>query len=152
MTVIIRKAEARDVKRICEIVSQMTPGLPHDYREAVLSFRAKIENNPDYFLWVAEDGEVVGTAMMHLQHKLSYCCGTAAHLEDVVVDNKYRGKGVGKLLVNKAVEQAKLCGAYKIMLTCYQKTIPYYTALGFKEHDFGMRMSLIENEHPTVKE
>lgn len=150
MKINIRLATDRDIQKICEIVSQLTPGLPHDYRDAIVQFNKHIEINPDYFLWVAElDEKVVGTAMMHLQHKLSYHCGRAAHLEDVVVDKDHRGKGIGELLVNKAIETAKQYECYKILLTCFQKTTAYYEKFGFVQHDIGMRLTLVENLYPS---
>jgi glucosamine-phosphate N-acetyltransferase len=142
--IIIRRAEDRDIPEICRIVGQLSPmSQRHDYRDAVAKFRRRIEPNPDYYLWVAEEeGRVVGTAMLHLQHKLSYRCGTAGHLEDVVVDQPARGRGVGAALVRQAIDTARQHGCYKIMLTCYEKTIPYYERLGFHRHDFGMRLNL----------
>ena len=168
MNVIIRQAEDEDIPSICRIISQLTPGLPHDYRDAVLKFRDYIKHNRDYWLWVATadlnaapktgqftymanykpNVQVVGTAMMHFQHKLSYNCGTAAHLEDVVVDQRFRGCGIGELLVEKAIETAKAFECYKIMLTCFAKTVPYYLKFGFKQHDIGMKLVLKE-EYPN---
>jgi glucosamine-phosphate N-acetyltransferase len=86
--------------------------------------------------------------MMHYQYKLSYHCGIAAHLEDVVVDPEYRKRGIGEELVVLAMHTAMDKGCYKLMLTCYEKTIPYYEKLGFARHDFGMRMSL-KDEYPS---
>lgn len=141
----IRKATVNDIPSICNLVQQLSPGFSHDYRNAKEKFKSHIEPSPDYYLWVAEaDGEILGTAMMHLQHKLSYHCGTAAHLEDVVVDVSARGLGIGKKLVESAVAVAKEHDCYKIMLTCFEKTIPYYEQLGFSVHDTGMRMELKE--------
>ena len=139
----IREAEEKDIPDICRIVAQLSPGFEHNYTNAIGKFRSHIKRNPDYYLWVADrDGAVVGTAMMHLQHKLSYLCGTAAHLEDVVVDKSDRGNGVGKLLVQKAIQTAIDHECYKIMLTCLEKTVPYYEPFGFKVHDIGMRLDL----------
>lgn len=140
----IRKATAADVPDVCRIVGQLSPiGLQHDYTDAVEKFRSHIQPSPDYYLWVAElDGKIVGTALMHLQHKLSYRCGTAAHLEDVVVDRECRGHGVGAQLVRHAIEIAKAHDCYKLMLTCYPKTAPYYERFGFHAHDVGMRLAL----------
>lgn len=142
----IRIAQEIDIPSVCRIVAQMSPGQQHNYAMAVDKFRSHIKNNPDYFLWVAvnDKNEVIGTAIMHLQHKLSYNCGTAAHLEDVVVDINHRKLGIGEQLVNIAIETAKKHDCYKIFLTCFEKTIPYYEKFGFKKHDFGMRMELKE--------
>lgn len=143
---VIRKATAADIPEVCRIVGQLSPmGFKHDYTGAVDKFQSHILPSPDYYLWVADlDGKVVGTAMMHLQHKLSYHCGTAAHLEDVVVDADCRGQGVGEQLLQTAIETAKAHDCYKLMLTCYAKTAVYYERFGFEQHDIGMRLELKE--------
>ena len=144
----VRLAKVEDIKQVCRLVQQMSPSTPHDYREAEAKFKYSIQQSPDCFLWVAEGPpsfgvpSICGTAMMHLQHKLSYHCGTAAHLEDVVVDSECRGHGIGKLLVDHAIKTAQDMNCYKIMLTCWEKTVPYYLKLGFENHGFEMRMSL----------
>jgi glucosamine-phosphate N-acetyltransferase len=74
--------------------------------------------------------------------------GTAAHLEDVVVDENWRGEGVGQALVKRAIETAKSFNCYKIMLTCYPKTTPFYEKLGFEQHALEMRMNLIDDLYP----
>jgi N-acetylglutamate synthase-like GNAT family acetyltransferase len=145
---VIRKATEADIPHVCRIVGQLSPmGYKHDYTNAVEKFRTHILPSPDYYLWVAElDGRVVGTAMMHLQHKLSYHCGTAAHLEDVVVDRDCRGRGVGEQLVAQAIATARSHDCYKIMLTCYPRTAAYYERFGFQQHDIGMRLGLLEQQ------
>ena len=141
----IELATSSDVSEICRLVQLLSPGSPHDYRDAIKKFNSSILPSPDYFLWVVkEDGKIIGTGMMHLQHKLSYRCGTAAHLEDVVVDLDQRGKGVGRLIVDTAIQEAKKHNCYKLMLTCFEKTIPYYESFGFEKHDIGMRLNLKE--------
>jgi N-acetylglutamate synthase-like GNAT family acetyltransferase len=141
---LIRRAARDDIAAIASLVGQLSPlGYRHDYTNAELKFEQRIATSPDYFLWVAEiGGEVVGTAMMHLQHKLSYRCGTAGHLEDLVVDAAHRGGNVGTLLVKTAILAARVQGCYKLMLTCYPKTASFYERFGFQQHDIGMRMSL----------
>lgn len=147
MEVSVRLAKTKDIRSICDLVNLMSPKAG-DYRDAEERFERFIENNDYYNLYVAtipfanNEEDIVGTAMMHFQYKLSYNCGIAAHLEDVVVQQYIRQCGIGKALVNRAIEDAKKRGCYKIMLTCYEKTIPYYEKLGFSKHDFGMRMSL----------
>lgn len=139
----IKLAIDEDIPEVCRLVQQMSPGSPHDYRNAIIKFQTCIKSSPDYFLWVAKlDGKVVGTAMMHLQHKLSYSCGVAAHLEDVVVDNEWKNLGIGTALVEKAIETAKEHSCYKIMLGCFEKTVLFYERFGFLKHDVGMRMNL----------
>ena len=135
------------IPAVCRLVGQLSPmGYKHDYRNAVEMFTQNIKNNPDYFLWVAMiHNRVVGTVMMHLQHKLSYHCGTAAHVEDLVVDESCRGGLVGDKLLRHAIQTAKDWGCYKIMLTCWDKSVGYFERFGFQDNGHDMRMNLKEN-------
>ncbi|CAO3626039.1 unnamed protein product [Cunninghamella echinulata] len=49
------------------------------------------------------DTKVIGTATLGTINCIS---GIRGHIEDVVVDEKWRGKGVGKLLLEKAISTA----------------------------------------------
>lgn len=141
----VRFATSEDIPEVVRIVTQLTPpDKQPNYRLAQDKFERAIQNNPDYFLWVAETaaGDIVGTGMMHLQHKLSYHCGTAAHIEDVVVDETVRGHGVGEAIVQEAVITAINHFCYKVMLTCFAKTATYYEKFGFVQHDIGMKLTL----------
>jgi len=147
-----RRPEAEDIQPVCRLVELMSPGFKHDYTDATRKYIEEIEPKKDYFLWVATTagakyGPIIGTAMVHLQHKLSYHCGTAAHLEDVVIDEEVRGLGIGECLVKTAIACARLHDCYKIMLTCRDKTIPYYERFHFERHDVGMRLALKEQSN-----
>lgn len=145
MNIDIRLANEQDIPDVCKLVQQMSPGFTHDYKNATEKFKNKIQASPDYFLWVAEfEGKIVGTIMMHLQHKLSYHCGTAGHIEDLVIDEKFRGKGIGQFLLHTVIEEAKEHNCYKVILNCFEKTASFYEPFGFKKHDIGMKLELIE--------
>ncbi len=55
-------------------------------------------------------------------------------LADVVVDPKYQKQGIGKMLVDVAVRQAKECSFKKLYLFAFDTTISeYYELLGWKK-------------------
>ncbi len=55
-------------------------------------------------------------------------------LSDVVVDPKYQNQGIGKMLVDVAVRQAKERGFKKLYLFVFDPTIPeYYERLGWRK-------------------
>lgn len=70
-------------------------------------------------------------------------------LEDVVVNNKYRGKHLGKLVVKIILQLSNYLQCYKLSLDCKDHLIPFYESLGFKREPnnanyLNMRFS-IEN-------
>lgn len=65
----------------------------------------ELDRDGAYTLLVAEDaGRIVGTATLFVERKLIHGCSAAGHIEDVVVDASVRGKGVGRLLVERLIQ------------------------------------------------
>jgi GNAT superfamily N-acetyltransferase len=50
-------------------------------------------------------GEVVGFALYYIRY--STWKGQAMYLEDILITNEWRGKGIGKLLFDRLIEEAK---------------------------------------------
>lgn len=92
----------------------------------------KIVHSEEVFLFVAEeDGVIIGTTTL-----VTYLIpsGMKAWIEDVVVDESARGKGLGRKLVQHAVDKAKVLGAAKIDLTSQYKRVAarkLYESMGF---------------------
>ncbi|MBT3666654.1 MAG: GNAT family N-acetyltransferase [Opitutae bacterium] len=64
--------------------------------------------------------------------------GIKAWIEDVVVDERARGKGVGKALMNKALEEARNLGTKSIDLTSRpsrESANKLYQAIGYQERE-----------------
>lgn len=64
--------------------------------------------------------------------------GSKAWIEDVVVDNAYRGRGLGKQLVIHAIDYCKTQGVDTLMLTSKPKRIAanaLYQSLGFERKE-----------------
>ena len=83
--------------------------------------------------------QIVGTATLLLEHKFIHSGGRVGHIEDVAVHRDFQGLGIGSLLVRHAVEQTRLAGCYKVLLSCFDDRVPFYEKLGFRRHDVGMR-------------
>src|SRR3989338_4947108 len=90
---------------------------------------------------VEEDGKTVGWAYVYLiendLHDAPY-----GYLENVFVEEPFRGKGYGSALVKAAIEEAKKLGCYKLIGTS-RHTKPevheFYERLGFKNHGLEFR-------------
>lgn len=63
------------------------------------------KNNPSFRTYVAEiDNKIVGMALFY--ERYSTWKGKALHLEDLIVKEKYRGKGIGNALYSEVLEYA----------------------------------------------
>lgn len=89
------------------------------------------------YVCVDDNKKIVATATCLFERKLRYnqlCC----HLEDVGVVQGCRSMGLGRLMVNYCVGEAKSRGCYKIKLHCSDKLLGFYEHLGFVKNNNGM--------------
>jgi N-acetylglutamate synthase-like GNAT family acetyltransferase len=75
----------------------------------------KMVSDENAVVFVAKDvGKIIGSASLYIYVKLGKHCGT---VEDVVVDDAYRGKGLGKLLMQAVIDAARSAGVGNLYLT-----------------------------------
>jgi glucosamine-phosphate N-acetyltransferase len=99
-------------------------------------------------IWVVEhNGTLIGTATILYERKFIFNRCILAHIEDVCVKETYRRKGIGRLLVQKLLEEAKTQQCYKVTLDCATHNIPFYTACGLELR--GTQMTCLINSTPT---
>ncbi|CAD5118684.1 unnamed protein product [Dimorphilus gyrociliatus] len=100
-----------------------------------------------YYIIVIEDlknNRIIGTSSLIIEHKFIHTAGQRGRIEDVVVDNEFRGKQLGKLLVQALVLVAKKLGVYKISLECKIHNIPFYELFGFKKDEQSFMIQRFE--------
>lgn len=96
--------------------------------------------NNNYMFVVENNGEIIGSATLHVQKKFIRNGGLAGFIEDVVVRNEFRGKNIGSELIQKLIEKAKELGCYKIVLSCFPERINFYERNGFFQESVLMRL------------
>lgn len=110
--VLIRKGKEEDLPRVLELVKQLA-----EYEKAPLEVENTVEemrrdgfgSNPIFHFLVAEsDGNISGIAIYYI--KYSTWKGKCLFLEDIVVDEIQRGKGLGHRLFQEVIQIAKEAG------------------------------------------
>jgi GNAT superfamily N-acetyltransferase len=106
---------------------------------------APILGHPDYAMWVAEvSGRVVGVVGVFVHLALEYD-GFHGRLLGLVVDETYRGQGIGKKLLDQTERWLRERGVHKLTLTSGKQRIEahkFYRRLGYSETGLRFGKSL----------
>ena len=76
-----------------------------------------------FFLW-REAGEIVGGTMLA-------CIGKNGGIHEVSTLPEYRGRGIGRAIVSRALDLAAEQGCFCATLQASELGVPLYTSLGF---------------------
>ena len=90
-------------------------------------------NRTTTFVYTNERMEIQGIISALYERKMIHNGGLVCHIEDLVVDEKYRHKSIGKQLLEKIKEDAKKKCVYKIILNCTEELTSYYEKCGFEK-------------------
>jgi GNAT superfamily N-acetyltransferase len=109
MEVTIRRAERPDCGRLLELVKELAlyEKAPNEVTVSLEHFaESGFGPNPVWWAFVAEtDGFIVGFALYYIRY--STWKGQAMYLEDILVTESMRGKGIGKLLFDRLIIEAQ---------------------------------------------
>ena len=133
MALAIRDASPHDSEAVAHLVGQL--GYPTS-PEAVAARITQLEASRADRLVVAElDGDIVGLASLHVSLSVEYD-DPAAKLSAIVVDERYRRRGIGEALVMALEGEARARGCGLIFLTTAERrkdAHTFYRRLGFEE-------------------
>lgn len=109
MEVTIRRAVKQDCPRLLELVHELAvyEKAPNEVTVTLEHFEESgFGKNPVWWAFVAEeDGIIQGFALYYIRY--STWKGQRMYLEDILVTEKMRGKGLGRLLFDRLIEEAK---------------------------------------------
>jgi GNAT superfamily N-acetyltransferase len=109
MSITIRRAIKEDCPRLLELIKELAiyEKAPDDVTVTLEHFtESGFGKNPVWWTFVAEeDGVIQGFALYYVRY--STWKGQAMYLEDILVTDAARGKGIGKLLFDRLIEEAK---------------------------------------------
>lgn len=119
----------KDIKRLLlQLTGEKSP-LTRSQLKRILS-------NPNLLCVVIFDGSrIIGTASVYIHHQFEKTMG---HVEEVVVDETYRGQGLGKKLMGELMRLAKKKGIKELDLTSRPVRVAanaLYQKLGFVQRE-----------------
>lgn len=145
----IRSAVADDIPAIVAMLADDVLGAmresPDDLSPYVAAFE-RLQGDPNQHLVVAErDGEVVGTLQLTVIPGLSRRGSTRSVVEGVRVHGSERGRGLGRQLMEWAVDESRRQGCSLVQLTsdaARPDAHRFYEQLGFVGSHVGFKLQL----------
>lgn len=133
----IRKISQKDLDTLMDLYVQLSPineGLPAQKRDEIWE---QIQNDDKItYLGAYENDQLISTCFLTIIPNFSNQGRPIGFIENVVTDEKWRGKGVGSQLLKKAIELAKEQNCYKVFLESgitRTGAHDFYRSLGFDD-------------------
>ena len=147
----IRTGEKKDLPRVLELVKELASyeKAPHEVINTVaLMEQDGFGANPIYGLFVAEnENGIVGISLYYWRY--STWKGKRLYLEDIIVTEKERGSGIGKLLFDRTMQKAleeNSSGMMWQVLEWNKPAIKFYKKYGAKLDDEWTNCTLEASE------
>jgi len=132
---LFREAGPDDLDQILRLYRQLQPEDPVVEDGSDVSVFQTILDSPGLHLFVLESEEaIVATTYLNVIPNLTRSASPYAVIENVVVDRRLRGTGLGKRIMADTLQAAWDAGCYKAMLLTGSRdpaTHAYYKASGF---------------------
>ena len=132
----IRFLKESDYLNYCNLISQLT--IVGEVSSEQFNSFAKLQNKNFGVLVYELDETIVGCVTYLIEQKIQRGFSCVMHIEDVVTDTNHRGKGISKMLLNKAVSIAQENNCYKVILDCSEENVTFYEKIGFSKKEFQM--------------
>jgi GNAT superfamily N-acetyltransferase len=113
---------------------------PDQYRSTFATMQADPNNGVIVGL---RDDEILGCYQLTFIRGLSHLGGERAQIESVRIKSSLRGGGLGTVMMNDALERARIRGCFMVQLTTdlrREHTKRFYERLGFVASHNGMKL------------
>jgi GNAT superfamily N-acetyltransferase len=128
----IRTAQSKDIPVLVGLTAEL--GYPDSEEEIRRRFNI-VSASPDHKIFIAESEEIVVGLMSFHALDILYGAGKIGRITALVVTESERGKGIGRLLVQKAEELALESNCKRLELTTSihrTDAHKFYESLGFE--------------------
>lgn len=115
MSILYREARLYDFEFVFELLQQLWPTLQLNEEQTKRVFKRCLESDNDCLLCAEQEGKVVGFGGMVIKNSF-WQQSFVAYITTLIVDEKHRGLGIGKALIDLLTERAKQAGCRRIEL------------------------------------
>jgi GNAT superfamily N-acetyltransferase len=146
-SILIREATEDDLPAILALYVEVGDDQVLSIDQAQSIF-ARVKRYPDYHVYVAtKEDAIIGTFALLIMDNLAHLGAPSSVVEDVVVGRAWQGRGIGKLMMQFALDRCRERGCYKLALSSNlsrEAAHRFYDSLGFERHGYSFRIMLSE--------
>ncbi len=145
MELVIRPCVDEDFGSIYELLKQLWPAMKLDFKQLQNVFRIGITSDKQKFIVGILDKKIVGFCSLTIKNNF-WQAGSLAHIDELIVDEKYRGKGIGNKLMEKITEIAAENKCKRIELDSAfhrEDAHRFYEKLGFENRAYLFSKKLV---------
>lgn len=81
---------------------------------------------------------IVGTSKLLIEQKYIHNLSKYGRIEDVIIKDEYRNKGVGTHMIKYIIDYCKKYKFFKVSLSCSSDLIKFYEKNNFEVYQFNM--------------
>lgn len=133
----IRKAALSDMDAVYGFLCDLE-GEKLDYAGFSAVFTENLSNPKVHYFVLQKDEEIAGFISLHIQRLLHHTA-PIGEIQELYISPEVRGEGMGRRLVETAVNKARESGCKQVEVCCNQKrlkTHKFYEHIGFMNTHF----------------
>ena len=135
--VFYRPVLKQDLNKVFVLLQQLTK-IDYSKRNIEDCWQSFISNQSSNSMVSIYKDEIIAYGSIVIENKIRG--EKAGHIEDIVVNEVYRGKGVGEKLIKELIKIGKDKGCYRITLLCNKSLEKFYMKNGFKAKEIAMKL------------
>ena len=128
-----------DLNDYIKLISQLKPTNINKFE--LKDILDSLHDNHKIFI-LSDNDKIIGSITFLLEQKIIHDGKFVLHVEDVIIDNTYRGINLGKQLLDFSKDYAVKHNCYKIILNCNDNVKKFYNKSGFSETNVQMSIYL----------
>lgn len=139
----IRKLELNDLEEVFDLLDELYEN-NIEYSTFVEKYKASLKDNNFYGIVAVEDNKVVGVLISRIINRLAKK-KNILFIDDLIVNRKYRNTGIGKLLIQNAMDYAVSIDCESLELTSLISNTNahrFYENNGFEKRQYKFKKHL----------
>ena len=109
------------------------------------SFLKNILNENHIIIVLEMNNNIIGSGTILIEEKLTYGGCKMGHLENIIINKKYRGKGYGEKLIKELLRICKENKCYRVDLNCNKELEKFYEKNNMNFESISMNIIFKEN-------